>query len=556
MVRKIKTFFFTNFWLIWAIFVALVVLLYWFAFLPENGLERFFSSDCLYLPSLYRDFFQDGYSLDGWRLNQATNFFPDMLLFFILNALFGGNFILAAFSFSVVQYLFIIFMFYLIFKIIKPDLHTATFAPAIFLFASYLFLLFLDGEIRETLFINRNSFHNSAFTMGVLCIYLFLKYLDTKSRKLLVSILILSVLCGASDKLFFINFTAPVACVAFVLFFVNVERKTLTKFLFYLAIGTLLGIALWIYFKNNSYFKLTKPPGEISLDCISQSWKVFSEQLLKFLSRPSLRMVITYISLATYIAVIRYVLRNIIKLFKKQRSVDAMFVFQLFVLFFTPIVLLTPVLAGSYLGPDMMRYNYFPYILLPFNAVILLGNWLNRNKLVRLLINTTLSILLLGYLLIHFSVRDFSKGLDHYFNFYPEKAMIVDSFFQDDNLKYGVTNEYWTAKQATMFSKKGVRLYCVKKWGEPWLHVSNKYWFIEHNKGKHAHCEFTFLLWSKDVEVAPIYVELFGIDSIQPIELNDWHLYKVKPYRFIMPGTRFGVEPVIIQTPPEYHHNK
>ena len=550
MVSKIKTFFFTNFWLIWAIFVSLVVLLYWFAFLPENGLERFFSSDCLYLPSLYRDFFQDGYSLDGWTLNQASNFFPDMLLFFILDALFGGNFILAAFGFSVIQYLFIIFIFYLIFKIIKPSLDTATFAPAIFLFASYLFLLFIDGEIRETLFINRNSFHNSAFTMGILCIYLFLKYLDTKSWKLLVSILLLSALCGASDKLFFINFTVPVACVVIVLYFVNIERKTLTKFLVFLAIGTLLGIVLWIYFKNNPYFKLTKPPGEISLDYISRSWKVFSKQLSKFLSIPSLRMVITYISLATYIAVIGYIFRNIIKLFRKQKSVDAMFVFQLFVLFFTPIVLLTPVLAGSYTGSDMMRYNYFPYILLPFNAVILLGDWLNSNKLVRLLVNTAFSMLLLGYLLIHFSVRDFAKGLDHYFNFYPEKAMIVDSFFQDDNLKYGVTNEYWTAKQATMFSKKGVRLYCVKKWGEPWLHVSNKYWFIEHNKGKHAHCEFTFLLWSNDVEVAPIYVELFGIDSIQPIELNDWHLYKVKPYRFIMQGTRFGVEPVIIQTTP------
>jgi hypothetical protein len=99
----------------------------------------------------------------------------------------------------------------------------------------------------------------------------------------------------------------------------------------------------------------------------------------------------------------------------------------------------------------------------------------------------------------------------------------------------------------TLFSKKRVRLYHAFNSGEPWLHASNKYWFTDNDKGKHAHCEFTFLLWSKNKEFPEIFKTLN--DSIQSTELADWYLYEVKPYRFIMPGPRFAVEPVLIDTP-------
>ena len=545
MMTKIKRFNTTYGWIIWALIVALAVLLYWFAFLPDGGLNHFFSSDALYLPTLYRDIVQDGYSLNGWTLNQASNFFPDMLLFFMLNAVFG-NFITASFCYSVIQYFGIIFIFYLIFKQLKPDSRPSTFVPAIFLFASYLFIYFIDNMVWESMLLNHNSYHNSPFIMALLCIYLFLKYLDTKSWKALIVIFVLSILSGACDRLFFICFSIPVSFVVVILCFFNKDWKILTKSLATIVLGAALAIALWIFFKNNPYFSLTTAYGEFTLQSISSSWKIFSRQLFHYLSTPSFILVLTWLSIFSYITAVIYVFKKASTPIKESKYIDKMFVFQLFVTFFTPIVLFAPVLTGSYGGLDTMRYNYFPYFLLPFNAVMLLSNWLNKNKSFRIIINATLSTLIISYLLIHYPVREFGKGLERFFNFYPEKTRIIDGYFADDEtFKYGITDDYWTARQTTMFSKKGIRLYCTFDGGDPWLHASNKHWFTDNDKGKYAHCQFTFLLWTKEKEIPAFFKEN---NDIQPIEAGTWCLYHVAPYRYIMPGYRFKIEPVLIDT--------
>jgi len=543
MITKIRTFFFTYGWLIWALIVALATLLCWFAFL-DWGLSYFFSSDTLYLPSIYRDIFEDGYTLNGWQLNQASNFFPDMLLFFLLNAVFG-DFIIATFWYSIIQYFTIILMMYLIFKQLKPTLPLSTFTPAIFLFASYLFLLFIDHSVWRSALLNHNSYHNSAFIMALFCIYLFCKYLKTNSLKILITVLLLSIFCGACDKLFFICFSIPVSLVIIVLYFFNKDWKMLTKFLVTVALGTGLAVVLWVFFKNNPYFSLTRPYGEITLWHIKDSWSVFSQQMYEYFTEFSFTMALTHFSFFSYVAVVIYVFKKTLTLIREKKHGDTMYAFQLFVLFFTPIVIFTPILSGSYDNLASLRYNYFPYILLPFNAVVLLSTWLDKSKFFRILLNTTLSLSMAGYLFFNFTKQEFKDGLEHFFTFYPEKARIIDDYFIDDEtLKYGITNEYWTAKQVTMFSKKGVRLYCAWDWGEPWLHATNKHWFIDHDKGKHAHCEFTFLLWDKEKEIHEVFTRIN--DTLKPIELGNWYLYNVKPYRFVSPGSWFGVEPVLI----------
>jgi hypothetical protein len=266
---------------------------------------------------------------------------------------------------------------------------------------------------------------------------------------------------------------------------------------------------------------------------IRSSWTIFSEQMYGYLTTPSFILVLTYLSIFSYIATAIYAFKKTVMLIKEKKHVDKMFVFQLFVFFFTPIVLAVPILTGSYGGFDTLRYNYFPYILLPFNSVVLLSNGLSKNKLIRIALNTTLSFLMVGYLLIHYPVREFGKGLERFFNFYPEKVKTIDNYFADDEtFKYGITDDYWTARQVTMFSKEGVRLYCVFDSGSPWLHASNRHWFTDNDKGKHAHCKFTFLLWSKEKET-PAFFKITN-PNIQPIDLGNWYLYHVAPYRFIM----------------------
>jgi len=380
--------------------------------------------------------------------------------------------------------------------------------------------------------------------MALICIYLFFKYLNTKSRKLLISVLILSILSGACDKLFFICFTIPVALVVIVLYFFNKDRKTTIKFLVALAAGTIGAIVLWMFFENNSYFSLKKAYGKITPEFIQKSWLVFSKQMYEYLTTFSFALIITYLSVVSYLAVVVHVFIKTRKLIKEKKRANALFAFELFVLFFTPIVLFAPILAGSYGGVSAIRYNYFPYILLPFTLVLLVGNWLDTNRLSKIALNTTLSLFIVGYLMINFPVQKLGNGLNRFFNFYPENARIIDDYFsEEETLKYGITNEYWTAKQVTMFSKKEVRLYFVFHKGNPWLHVSNKHWFTDNDKGKHAHCEFTFLLWHKNDEI-PNFFKTENAD-VQPVELANWHLYHVAPYRYVWQNNR--MEPVLIE---------
>jgi len=543
MITKIKHICTTYGWLIWALTVALMTLLFWYAF--QENIRGFLSSDALYLPSLYRDIFEDGYTLNGWTLNQATNFFPDMMLFSMLNAI-SGNFVIAIFCYSVIQCFAIIFIFYLIFKQFKPQLHLSTFAPAILIFASFPFSLFIDDIHFFSAHLYHNSYHNSAFIMALVCVYLFCKYLNTKSQKTLISILILSILSGACDKLFFVCFTIPVLLVVIVLFFLNKDRKTLIRFSVFAAIGTVGAILLWEFFINNPYFSLTRAYGEITTAYIKSSWFTFSEQFYGYLTSLSYVGALTYLSIVSYMAVVVYVFIKIKRFIQGKEILPPMFTFQLFVLFFVPIVLFTPVLAGSYDNCTSIRYNYFPYLLLPFNLIMLASNWLDKNKLVKILLNTALSLVIVGYLLLHFPVKELGNEMKRVFNFYPEKARIIDDYFSDETLKYGITDDYWTAKHVTMFSKKGVRLYYVWDTGGPWLHVSNKHWFTDNDKGKHAHCKFTFLIWSKEKEIPEFFRETNP--DIQPIDLENWNLYHVEPYRYVIPGERYGIDPVLIDS--------
>jgi hypothetical protein len=363
----------------------------------------------------------------------------------------------------------------------------------------------------------------------------------------LIPILILSILSGACDKLFFICFTIPVSLVVIVLYFFNKDQKTLIKFLVFVAIGTIGAIALWIFLKNNPYFWLDTASGKITVEYIKSSWLTFSKQLHGYLTSFSYVGALSYLSIFSYMAVVIYVFVKIKRFIKEKKMLSSMFTFQLFVLFFTPIVLFTPIFAGSYDDCTSIRYNYFPYLLLPFNLVMLTSDWLDKNKLFKILLNITLSLLIVGYLLLHFPVKELGKEMNRVFNFYPEKARIIDDCFQDDKtLKYGITDDYWTGKHVSMFSKKGVRLYCVYSSGYPYLHIANARWFI--GKNNEAYREFTFLVWSNDIEL-PEFFKTANPD-VQPVELSNWNLYQVAPYKFQVSNVvpYYRLDPVLIDS--------
>ena len=513
-------------WFIIALIIALIVQLYWFSSLTLSDLDSFFTSDTLTLPSLYRDWFEDGYTMNGWTLNAAPNFFPDMLLFFILNFI-TGSFVSAAFWFSIIQFFAIIIICYLLFKTIKSNLLPTTFVPAIFLCTSFLFVLFIDHVFWESMLINTNSFHNGAFVMTLACLLSFFLYLKKESKISLILFLVIVVISAPSDRLFFISLVVPLFLTMMVLFLLKFERKKIKKTGLFLLIGAVAGFGVWWSLKHNSTFALARSYGEITSENIQSSWSILWTQMYMYLTDRQIFSFLIILCLITYLGSIHYI---VLKLTKKQEK-NLIFAFQIFVLFFTPIVFLAPVFAGSYGGFDTFRYNFFPFILLPFNSILLVSHFLDKNRISRFVVNLVPASLIIIFFAAHLPKHSFVKGFEQYFSFYPIITQTFDDYFAGaDSITYCVSNNYWLTKKITMFSKTKMRVYTMNGNSAPWLHAINKHWLIDSDKGKYAHCQFTYLIWHKDADL-PDFFKNANPDS-RPISLGGYHLYKVAPFRF------------------------
>jgi hypothetical protein len=517
-------------WFIFALLLSLIVFLIWFSSLTETELTILFSSDTLYLPSLYRDLFQDGYTLNGWTFNAAPNFFPDMLLFFSLNAI-TGSFISAAFFYALIQYFSILILFYALFKQIKPNLHPSTFALAIIFFTSFLFIFLIDNDFYISSLINNNAFHNSAFLITVLLLWLVFLFLRKKSNKILIVMGIITIIAAPCDRLFFVCFSVPVFLMAVVLYFLNFEKQLQKRFFIMLLLSTIVAIIVWLIFKNNSVFRITSAYGEMTIKSIVSSWQIFSQQMISYLTTFSIRQILICLSLISYLTCVMFVVYKLIKVKNKKESLTVIVAFEVFVLFFTPIVLFAPILSGSYGGFDTFRYNYFPFLLLPFNIILLMSDFLDKNKMYRILFNAvfcSLVVLFSGYYLRHHTIV---KELSNFFSFCPAYVIEIDSYFQDTTItQHGICNDYWKAKQITMFTKKNIRVYFTFDDGFPWHHAANINWFYNADDKKRAPSIFTFLFWQTTTQLPDFFKE--NNPDVRAVVLRDMNLYKVSPYCF------------------------
>lgn len=518
------------FWLGLSIIFSLVLLLLWFSFFQEDQLSFFFSSDTLYLPSIYRDIFEDGYSLNGWTLNAAPNFIPDMLLFFILR-LISPNFIVAAFLFSIVQYFTIVYLFYIILKKVRESITPNIIAISIFLFTLFLFIFLIDKNFIISSLINNNSFHNGAFIMALINIFLVFKYLKKESKKVLIAIFIITAISTPCDRLVLIHYAIPMLFSFIFLYIIKYERKKLIKLAFVLIGGVILGLMILMIFKNNSLFELTKPYGSATIENIYSSWDIFCNQMYAFTTNFSIIQFLTFTCLTSYIWCIYYVISELVKILRKKETFSLLFIFEVFVFFFTPIVILSPIIAGSYGGIDTFRYNYFPFILLPFNIVLLISSLLERKEVIMIIINGVFVTAIAFFIVLHINSHNVVDGLKKYFTYCAPMALTVDSVFENEtDTPIGVCNDYWDAKQIMMFSKRNIRIHYIFDSGYPWLHVANRHWFFDSGKGKYPHPEFTFLLWKSTDELPEFFINTNP--PYEKIELGDWILYKVKPFRF------------------------
>lgn len=433
----------------------------------EVFMDVFFNSDTLYLPSIYNDLFRDGGAISDWELNPAPNFFPDMLVYFLLMAAFK-NFVLVSMLYSILQYLVVVWLFTLIFRLVFPT-HSINYNLVINFLLSFFLLetLFFTESFHYSFVVLSNAYHMGSFILALSCFYLTLRYLFKPRGWQLVLLFLLQVLGALSDKLFIISFTLPlVACV--MLLSESIGWVRARKFIAISVTALIVSELVFIGLVESKAMSICTPP------------------LLKETNtiRPSL---ITFIELMTYYAgifgfkqfilvlfVVSLALNVFLCLQQRSKPFSGFKFYQYFVLFFSVFVLVAPILSGNFLTGDQIRYNLYPFCLFPLNMSVFIAQLKSANQLKSfgkyVVITFTLTLLGIGVAKLNF------ERLNDFKNYYPDTARQMDSIASTQKLGYGIAS-YWYAKKTTMFSKKGLVIYHVDGAISVYPHVANKSWY-------------------------------------------------------------------------------
>ena len=428
--------------------ILLVVVSYVSIFnnLSSEAFNFYFNSDALYTTAIYHDLFVNEAGLRGWQISPSPYFFPDMPVYFAIYAL-SGNIPLSFFIYGVFQISLIILIFYLIIKTLAKDNHHTFFL--VFLFSmTFIFLPGIyGGEYIFSFFVFSHSYHLSAFTMALLSFYFLILFLKHNKLWPLIWVVIISALSIASDKLFIITFALPTAFVIIILFLVNrKQRKLFYKALIAVIGGLTLGIFLFYFIKNNSVFDIPEVKLHLTSDSFLTSMQGLAGVLSYWFKNP-LTATSLIITISTFTLSVVGFIRN------KEVKIKA---FSLFSAIYIFIVLLAPVFTGQFTDLVAARYNISSVYMGVLSIWIFLFFVKISFKKAQIIF-TVLFAASITILCINPGLKNIQKGFQKFIDFYPTESMVIDTLSSDYDVESGIAN-YWTARRATLFSKKSIEV--------------------------------------------------------------------------------------------------
>ncbi len=520
--------------------VALIVLV--FASLDPSGLDVYFNSDTLYLPSVYRDLFLDKSGICGWHFNPAPNFFPDMLVYFIIRFV-SGNFINAAFVYSLLQYFSFTFLVWLLNKALhgKPDYLSLS---VVNILISLVFLVSLiNSDVVFTAYFLLNSYHMGAFIMALIGYNLSFRFLQNNRKKYLFWIAIVIFPGIISDKLLIVLYVLPTLLwIVFPVF--SFYKKGVIRLVILVVSITCLSLAGSWLLKQLSCFTIGTPNQMLGFRNIPDAFGIFLNQTTTYLTEFSIKTIIVGITASAFFISLGWMIRERKKqgwVQEQDRDNRQIMVFHFLLCTFIPIVLFAPVINGNYTGFDSLRYNIYAY----YFGLIGLGFLIKTTefKWIRIVrYGSILWIFLMVIIILVKAGKMKETRLMNFFSYYPESARIIDSLAVEKDLEYGLAN-YWDAKLITMFSKQDVRVYAVFDDLTPYYHVTNSNWFYG-GRGRYDQPVFTFILTKSfsGLQQIPsrimVHSKQFRTQGVSILELPGLKYQKgsFKPHLIDVPG--------------------
>lgn len=525
--------------------IAIVALLAGFllyGLLPgKQEIWMFTNSDTCYMSAIYTDLFVHHSGFSGWHLPASPNFFPDMLFFSLLMAIFKGH-ALTSMVYGVLQLTTVVVLINVLLLSFDPKIPVNT----LFLLSLPVLLLpfsSIQGESHllpsQLLF---NGYHCGFFINSLLATIFSLRYIRSGKQVFLGLVAAVTVLAVLSDKLYIIGFVGPLLVLSMLNYFGSSHRRQHLSLAATIVVSTLVGFSI---------FRLLSLSDAISF--IPTSWKMFNFQniggafsnlvihMKSIIIKAPLQRLLVLTSLVFLAAAPVYLLAYLKKFLRKEDGspFHRQYNLVLFAALFTYMVFLTPVINGSYVGPAIIRYNYAALLLGSLGFIYLLVIFIplgwNLPMLQSYFAYAGL-VLLLFFLLITGVKTQGGKGISDFANYYPATSRVLDSLKNEYQLTYGVS-EYWQALSNTRFSRNNTRLYTV--WDEsfrPWYHAGNEHWYHDGGKGSHANPVFNYLVVDLFKNTGKLQ-ELFGSAMDTLYTGPDLTVIKVPDFKF-HPETR------------------
>lgn len=509
-----------------AVAVGCITVLATFLHAEDWELHYFFSSDTLYLPSIYRDIFVDGGSLDEWWLNAAPNFFPDMGLYFLLHWLLGP-FTVTSYAFSVVQFALIALLFRAICRQSGMVIDDRAVALAVLVMTFVVITGLWGADFGFAFQLLSNAFHMGAFVNALLSTWLLMLVLARPGSGQLL-LLGLAVFAGAiSDKLFWVMFSGPAALSCLLL---ALHRPLRVR---HGGIALLVAVATWAAdFSLRSLddafpLVIERPYQYLAFERIGFSWGRFLDMLRGYLTEHVLSACMITIGLVSLVWVM---VRGVSAFIEWRKPVAPPAwpadmrptVLRWMLAMFFPFVLLVPVLNGSFDGPDSLRYDFSVFVLAPLVAGIQLARWLGRRVVLTVLVLgaaiglPSLWICLTG-----------GNGYAHVAQYKPERVRTIDRMARELGLKNGVAN-YWDAKLMTMFSEEDLIVMPIFGDAGVQLHVNREGMYYRSIRKGQDPLLFNFVVLHPEItgeymtRILPVKGAFHELDGVEVLVTDAW----------------------------------
>jgi len=512
--------------ILYAISIIAVIWLFAMVFAVANGDDLTFiiNSDTIYQPSLYWDLIENQNSISDWSLNPSPNFFPDMLIYFLIMKI-TGKIMVSSFIFALVQVLAINLLFARILK------HLTLEYLKIMLIVNAVFVLFACTRLITNNFgflfnFISNSYHLGSFVMMLIGFNFMLSYINENKLSTIFFLFITIVFGFMSDRLFLVNFCVP-AVVSCLFFIKSPALKKLFPVLVVSILGPLFGqFIIHQLVATLHYISIEEPNSFLNWNNIYHSLTLFLSQLLVYMKEMS---AVTIIVVISFVSLVLLSIRSFTIVIRRKYLTTMLDFAIVFICISSYTILLSPILAGNYTGFDTIRYNYHAYILLTVSFPLILLEFLPYLKLKLEPIGVGFATMVIG--LTIFLTFTHHLNFEKYFNFYPKEAQNADLFYEKTGLKVG-SSDYWDAKLITLFSKHNLLVFATFENLMPYHHVTNRNWFHVHSKKDGGSpIEFQFTILDNDLrkEIARTKFSNYK-DSI--VKINDQYFMILPEYTY------------------------